>query len=383
MPPIRVLHLARIINRNDFIDTIVRYLPRDRFSLEVATFDRKAPIAPPMYEEVGIPHHLIPVRHMRAYPSYVLAAFKLRSLLKKRQIQILHTHHYWEGIVGALAKLLYPPVKFILHRHYTEDITRITGIKNKVLLKLELFSHKMADKIIVSTNTMKKFIESFYNTSKLPPIEVIPYGFAFQEYKYYPPSPVERERVRREMGISESTVVIANLGTHRQLKNQIMLLKAFSRLYKENLPVGLWFIGEGPDTKMLQQFAQEREIPVTFFGWKKAEEVRLLVGAADIIAHTSYSEAFPQVMVEALALERALVITAVSGAQDWLRHREHAWLIPVGDENALYEGLRTLISSPETRHRLGTAGALHVKELFEHHRVNSLYAELYESLCSL
>ncbi|MDW8417629.1 MAG: hypothetical protein RML92_08795, partial [Bacteroidia bacterium] len=84
MPPIRVLHLARVINRYDSIDTVVRYLPREHFSMEVATFEPKSNIQPPDYERAGIPHHVIPVPSIRSYPAYLKAALRLARLLKDR-----------------------------------------------------------------------------------------------------------------------------------------------------------------------------------------------------------------------------------------------------------------------------------------------------------
>jgi hypothetical protein len=67
MGRIKVWHLARVINRHDFIDTVVRYLDRERFEVGVVTFLRESSIESPHYEEVGIPHRVIPVSSYRAY----------------------------------------------------------------------------------------------------------------------------------------------------------------------------------------------------------------------------------------------------------------------------------------------------------------------------
>jgi len=382
MAPIRVLHLARVINRYDFIDTIVRYLPRERFTLEVATFERESNIQSPEYEKVGIPHHIIPVPHMRAYGAYVRAAFQLARLLREREIDILHTHHFWEGIVGALAKLLYPGIKLIIHRHYTQDVVRVGGWKSRVLLKLEQFSYRHADRLVVPTKTIADFVEALYPLHKRLTPREIPYGFEFEASRYQPLSQVEREAFRQQHGVSEGDVVIANIGSHRLQKGQHDLIKAFTRLRQAVPYVKLWLIGEGPDTPFLREIVTQEKVEVHFWGWQRGERLRQLVGAADIIAHPSYSEAFPQVMVEALALERALLITEVSGVRETLQHGENAWIIQPGDVHGLFEGLYQLAKDASLRERLGKAGRQLVLEKLHYSAINPTYEALYTELCS-
>lgn len=381
MPPIRVLHLARVINRYDWIDTIVRYLPRAQFEVEVATFEPKANIMEPHYEAVGIPHHVLEVRGMRSYLAYMRAARRLSALLRQRGIQILHTHHYWEGIVGALAKELYPHFTFLLHRHYTEDVVRVKGVKGQVLRHLEAWSYRRADRLLVPTESMREWIESAYRGRCLPPIEVIPYGFELEAPKYKALSAEERAAARAEAGVTPNEIVILNVGSHRRQKGQVELIRAFCRLAGEQPEVRLWLVGAGPDTEALRQAARPAAEKITFWGWQGAEAVRRFMGAADIVAHPSYSEAFPQVMVEALALERALVITPVSGARDWLVHGEHAWMVPIQEENALYEALKVLSLSEALRKRLGQSGAQLVRSHLSYFAVNLRYESLYHQLC--
>lgn len=387
MAPIRVLHLARIINRYDFIDTIVRHLPRDRFAPEVATFEPQANIQEPQYAEIDLPHHLIPVPSYKAYPAYLRAAWQLSRLLRQRKIPILHTHHYWEGFVGALAKKLYPNFQLVVHRHYTEDIQRLPHPKRTVLERLEKWIYRQAQALVVPTDTMALFIKRTH--TRLPPLYIIPYGFDFEAAKYKPlPSPL-RESVRKRYALSGSHVVIANFASHRHQKGQHLLLEAFARLRKELSQAVLWLVGSGPDTENLRSLAQKlgllspAEQPAcVFLGWKKGEEVYELMGAADIIAHPTFSEAFPQVMVEALMQERALIITPVSGAKEWLRHKEHAWIVPIGQVEPLYEGLRTLAETPSLRQKLGQAGRKHLQAYLSYQAINPHYEALYTQLCS-
>ncbi|MCS7297488.1 MAG: glycosyltransferase family 4 protein [Bacteroidia bacterium] len=377
---IRVLHLARVVNRYDFIDTIVRHLPGDTFHMEVLTFEREAPIHPPKYEAVGIPHHVIPVRSLRSYPAYVKAGIKLSKLLRDRHIDILHAHHFWEGLTAAIAKLLHQRIRLILHRHYTEDVIRIGGWKKRVLLGIERLSYSMADALIVPTQMMAEIVAQWH--AYLPPVHAIPYGFEFEAPKYKPLSEDERETIRAEYGANAQAVVVVNVGTHRLQKGQRDLVQVFQAVEQELPHLRLWLVGEGPDTPFLQRACAQIKEKVRFFGWRSGTEVRQLMGAADIVVHPTYSEAFPQVMIEALALERALIITEVSGVKGILEHQEHAWIIPRGDTRALYEGLRRLAQDPPLRFSLGSKGRDFILKHFHYRQINPNYESLYQHLCS-
>ncbi|MCX7606798.1 MAG: glycosyltransferase family 4 protein [Bacteroidia bacterium] len=388
MPTLRILHLAHVINKNDFIDTIVRYLPRDRFKMEVATFQATSNIADPAYEKEGIPHHILPVPHPRAYYAYLRAAYQLSHLLRKREIHILHTHHYWEGIVGALVKKLRPSVRLVVHRHYTEDITRLRYLQRKIMLSLEKWTYCQSDAIVVPTQTISDFMQKTHN-KYFPNIHIIPYGFNLHDEKYKPLSPEERAIIRKKYEVSENTLVIGNFASHRHQKGQHLLLRAFARLHKEKPDTQLWLVGEGPETPLLRRMARELGLdeppaapPCRFLGWKKAAEVRQLLGATDIVAHPTFSEAFPQLMVEALALERALIITSVSGVKEWLTSGEHALIISIGQEEALFHALYTLSENTHLRTKLGTQGRAHALAHFEYPIINPRYESLYTALCS-
>ncbi len=385
MERIRVRHLARTINRYDFIDTIVRYLDKERFETGMITFHRESNIESPRYEEVGIAHRVIPVSSYRAYGRYVAIAWPLARMLRQERVQLLHAHHYWEGVVAALAKKLYPSVHLILHRHYTEDVLRLPPLKRRFMLGIERWMYRQSDLIIVPTHSMGKIVK--YLHQNMTNIEIIPYGFEFSAEKYQRPSEAQRRAVRVQYGASEEHFVIINVATHRHQKGQHILLQAFQKFWLVYPQARLWLVGEGPETPVLKVLAEKLgllaggvEAPCRFLGWRRGLEVRDLMAAADLFVHPTFSEAFPQVMVESLSLGVPLVITPVSGAADYLTHGETAWFIPVENVEALTEALCYLYQHPERRALMVEKGRSLVREKFDYALINKAYEQLYASL---
>ncbi len=385
MKRIKVWHLAGVINRYDFIDTIVRHIDRRRFEVGVVTFRQESNIESPRYEEVEIPHRIIPVPSYRAYGAYGRAAWQLSQILRQEQVQILHAHHYWEGVVAALAKRFCPATKILLSRHYTWDVLRLGWVKRRLLLWIEGWSYQVADRVVVPTEYMARLVRQLHRGRVR--LEVIPYGFEFSAPKYERPSKERRQAVRTEQGASEGHFVVINVASHRVQKGQHVLLRAFQEFHAAVSQARLWLVGEGPDTPMLKALAEELGLirggdhaPCRFLGWRRGLEVRDLMAASDIMVHPTFSEAFPQVMIEALSLGLPVVITPVSGAVDYLRHRETAWFVPIDNVEALKEALLYLYLHPQERTSMAEKGRSFVLDKFSYVHVNREYERLYESL---
>ena len=385
MGRIKVWHLARVINRHDFIDTVVRYLDRTRFEVGAVTFQRESNIELPRYEEAGIPHWVIPVRSERSYGAYVLAAWRLARLLRQEGVQILHAHHYWDGVASVLAKKLYPAIQLVLHRHYSEDILRLPPFKRKILLSMERWMYRQAKRVIVPAPQVARVVQQLHG--EMPKVEAIPLGFEFSAEKYRRPSEERRQAVRSQHGASTEHFVLINVASHWVQKGQHILLRAFERVRVAVPSMRLWLVGEGPDTPMLKALAAElglleggEEAPCRFLGWRRGLEVRDLIAAADLFVHPTFSETFSQVMVESLSLGVPLVITSVPGPADYLRHGETAWLVPREDVAALAEALLYLYQHPDLRLAIAQRGQAFVRETFDYTQVNKKYEQLYASL---
>jgi glycosyltransferase involved in cell wall biosynthesis len=74
--------------------------------------------------------------------------------------------------------------------------------------------------------------------------------------------------------------------------------------------------------------------------------------SVDVIVQPTLQEAFSQAMVEALWLNKPLVITDVSGAPAIIRNGENGILIPKGDQDAAGQSLAQLATDQSLRRDL-------------------------------
>jgi glycosyltransferase involved in cell wall biosynthesis len=76
----------------------------------------------------------------------------------------------------------------------------------------------------------------------------------------------------------------------------------------------------------------------------------------DIVALTSHTEGLPNVVLEAMCMEKPVVATDVGGTGELVRNGETGLLVRAGDLQAIVESCEFLISRPQTRQAMVRAG---------------------------
>lgn len=140
--------------------------------------------------------------------------------------------------------------------------------------------------------------------------------------------------------------VVAAMGRLNRQKDFPTLLRAFHRL-QADLPSRLLILGEGPERNRLESLVAELGLTerVALPGFS-AEPYRELAGA-DAFALSSAWEGFGNVLVEALALRVPVVATdCPSGPREILQDGALGRLVPVGNVDAMREGLHQQLTAP-------------------------------------
>ena len=130
-----------------------------------------------------------------------------------------------------------------------------------------------------------------------------------------------------------------NKGTDR-------LLRIHHRLKNEGFPTHLYLLGVGPLEQELRNYARENglEESVTFLGYQT--NPYRYVAKCDLFVCASHAEGFSTAATEALILGTPVCTVEVSGMREMLGDNEYG-LITENDEEALYQGIKTLLDDPE------------------------------------
>ena len=180
--------------------------------------------------------------------------------------------------------------------------------------------------------------------------------------------PVPRAEVRARFGYSEGDVVAAKIARLSDLKGQTYLLDAAAALRDRCPQLKYLLIGDGPLRPMLEARIAAAGLAdrVTFAGLVETERIPELIGAADLVVHTSLREGLPRVLPQGLIAGKPVVAFDADGAKEVCVTGETGVLVPAKDVPALADALAALAADPALRERLGAEGRRRFTDPFRH-----------------
>jgi len=139
-------------------------------------------------------------------------------------------------------------------------------------------------------------------------------------------------------------------------KDHQTLIQAFRLVAGDHPGAELWLVGDGPGENALRQLAAAILPPgkVRFFPGQV--DLRPFWREASLFVLSSVHEAFPNVVLEAMATGLPVVATRVGGLAEMVVPGETGWLVPSRDPAALGAAISQLLADPKTLGAFGRAG---------------------------
>jgi glycosyltransferase involved in cell wall biosynthesis len=154
---------------------------------------------------------------------------------------------------------------------------------------------------------------------------------------------------------------------------------------REKPAVQFWIIGEidkeNPSAVSNEDLMKWiRDPSIHYHG--ATENIRKYIERSDCIVLPSYREGMPKVIMESMAMERAVITTDTAGCRETVDESINGFLVPVRDSNALANAMLKFISlNKEEQSEMGKAGRAKVLNEFDDRIIaNNLYAAIEEFL---
>jgi glycosyltransferase involved in cell wall biosynthesis len=170
--------------------------------------------------------------------------------------------------------------------------------------------------------------------------------------------------VRASLGVPPSAPVVLSIGRHVPEKGYRHLVDAAALVERARPGVHWVLVGDGELRGELEAQARRLGLAsrVHFTGWR--DDVTDVLALADVFVLPSESEGFGRVLVEAMAMGRAIVATAVGGVPDVVVAGETGVLVRPADPAPLADAVRALLDDPARAARLGAAGRARAESTF-------------------
>lgn len=170
-------------------------------------------------------------------------------------------------------------------------------------------------------------------------------------------------------------VCVARLSAQKGLP---LLIEAAGRL-RELPPFRIDIIGDGDQRAAIEARIAELGIGdrIRLLGWCAPDRVVDEVATARAFVLPSFAEGLPVGIMEAMALGRPVIATAIAGIPE-LVDAQTGWLIPAGSVDALADAIRETLDAPsEKLAKMGAVGQRRVRERHHPDANAALLADLF------
>jgi glycosyltransferase involved in cell wall biosynthesis len=175
-------------------------------------------------------------------------------------------------------------------------------------------------------------------------------------------------------------VRVVGVGSLVPVKRWDRLLRAAVEFKRRGLNCLIQIAGDGRLRGPLEQQAQELGIAdcLEFMGY--TENISGLLANAQFLVHTSDSEGYPNVVMEAMACGRAVVATDAGDIPSLVEDGKTGFVVHRGDEATLLARMVTLMTDHDLCRRMGEAGRSKAERQFGLDRLVSETLAAYQSM---
>jgi len=191
-------------------------------------------------------------------------------------------------------------------------------------------------------------------------IRVVPNGIDLARFAPRAPSAT----LRAALQLPPSAPIAVSVGRHVPEKGYRHLIDAAALLEQTKPGVHWVLVGDGELRSELEAQARRLDLASRVHFTGSRSDVADLLALADVFALPSESEGFGRVLVEAMAMGRAIVATNVGGIPDIVLDGETGVLVEPADPVALAQAVRGLLDDPARAARLAEAGRQRAESTF-------------------
>jgi glycosyltransferase involved in cell wall biosynthesis len=320
----------------------------------------------------------IPVKsfNFASRASGLLEFWALVRFLRLQKPDVVVTWMYHSNLIGGLAARMAGNLPVVWNiRNATLEKQNIRRTTRLIARLGGVLSPRLSDATVYVSRVGQQWHQDFgYSQSKST---VIPTGFDLQQFR---PSPEHRLSVRHELGLDKEAVIVGLIGRYHPDKDHSGFLTAAKIIASADRRVHFLLAGQGIDNEnqeLRQAIARQGATRVHLLGCRS--DMPRLQASLDVAVSSSTSEAFPNVIGEAMSCAVPCVVTAVGDSP--LLVGSTGLVVPPRDPAALAEACLTALSwDAETRGRRSQSARRRIEEHFNLAPMLSRHEDVWRSV---
>ncbi|SHG59677.1 glycosyltransferase family 4 protein [Flavobacterium johnsoniae] len=334
-------------------------------------------------EREGVSVYSIDIKRNISIFSDFISLLKMYIYLRKTKPSIVHSITPKAGLISMVAsKMAGVPIR--MHTFTGLIFPTEVGVKRYILIAMDRLLCLCATNIYPEGEGVKNDLKSYKITKKS--LKVIANGNVngvdvdFFDRKNI--SVEEQEKLKKELKILKDDFVFVFVGRLVKDKGINELVKAFSKLSLESKNVHLILVGE----KEVELSPLEKETLSIMNNHSHIHEVgfqsdiRPYMAISNAFVFASYREGFPNVILQAGAMELPCIVTDINGANEIIIDKKNGCIVPSKNVNVLIEKMKLFIKDGELLEQLSKNSRSIIVKSFQQHFVWDCLLDEYKKL---
>lgn len=355
--------------------SFVRSYDRERYELYVAALSRRGENR--MEQELraaGVNTINFGARNLRDFRAFR----RLLHFVREQRIELVHAHLTYSALwAAAMSRLTKVPSVVSLHVAPSATQAVETGFVRRQLIVLKdrlmrFVVARWASRVVMVSAGLR---DIYLASGGLPPAKIRVVHNGIDATRFQQDREQTRRRLEHDLDIPAGAPIAVTVSVLRPAKGIEVLLEAVPQL------PGVFFVivGDGPMKTGWVELARAAGVAdrVRWAGYRS--DVENVLAGCDVFVHPSLDDAFPTVLLEAMAAGLPVVASRVGGIPEIVEHGVTGILVPPGDAAALTHAVGATLADPERRSHMG-AEARRRSDLFStaawQERLTAVYDEV-------
>jgi len=315
----------------------------------------------------------------------IKSIIKLYRIMKRGKYDIVHVHTPVASILGRIAAKLagVPIIIYTAHGFYFHE--GMSCLKYNIILNIEKYLAKHYTDFIFtqSEEDRRTALENnFIDKSKILTI-----GNGVDVWGEFNPINIEKNKINKlykEFNLNKNDKIVTFIGRLVKEKGIMDLLEVFNNVnFNDEKKVKLIMVGDiaqnerDKDTKMkLGKYRDNSN--VIFTGYR--DDINSILYLTDVFCLPSYREGMPRSIIEAMAMECAVVATDIRGSREEVIDGKTGFLVPVNSINILSDKIKKLIGDEKFLKKMKIAGRRRAEIFFSEKEIVKKQLETFNKL---
>ena len=316
--------------------------------------------------------------------SNLKSIYEMYKFFKKEKPDIVHVHTPIAAVLGRIAAKLarVPNIIYTAHGFYFHE--NMKPLVYKIFLNIEKFVARLATDFIFTQS--EEDAQAALKNKFISKNKIIAIGNGVDVYGKFNPKNINKDEIEdlyKELGLKKEDKIVSFIGRLVKEKGILDLLDSYKYIRNDVKFLIIGDVSQGDrDTETIKKLEKYKENKNIIFTGKRSDIYNLLY-ISDIFCLPSYREGMPRSIIEAMAMECAVVATNIRGSREEVIHGKTGYLVNLNSPKEIANKVDEILNNESLLNSMKLEGRKRAEEIYDEDVVVRKQLDVFEYLLNI